>query len=98
MSLPGSAVGHGSVDVCNYTKLRPNLRLDSSGSAVQQAQCYLNNSMTDTNLAEDGDFGSQTDAAVRQFQQCAGIVVDGLIGSQTWSFLVFWANSNTSVC
>ncbi|MER6746723.1 peptidoglycan-binding domain-containing protein [Streptomyces sp. PDY-4] len=30
-----------------------------------------------------------TQSATRDFQRCAGIVVDGRIGAQTWSFLSF---------
>lgn len=97
-SLPGTLVAHGSVDVCDYTIKRPTLRTGSSGSAVQQAQCYLNNAMTGDDLDEDGDFGPVTHSATKRFQRCAGITVDGTVGAQTWSFLVFWANSSDSVC
>ncbi|MFJ2008099.1 peptidoglycan-binding domain-containing protein [Streptomyces chartreusis] len=82
----------GPVDECNYTDSRPNLRLGSSGPAVQQAQCYLNQA-TDAALDEDGDFGRATESATEDFQRCAAIVIDGRIGAQTWSFLSFWANA-----
>ena len=40
-------------------------------------------------LAEiDGDFGSATTAAVRQFQSLHALVVDGVAGEKTWSRLV----------
>ena len=35
----------------------------------------------------DGDFGSLTDAAVRDAQSAAGITVDGIVGPQTWPVL-----------
>jgi hypothetical protein len=35
----------------------------------------------------DGDFGPQTDAAVRSFQKGAGIKVDGIAGPDTWGKL-----------
>lgn len=89
---------HGSQDVCNFTKQRPTLKIGSSGRAVQQAQCYLNHAMTGANLDVDGDFGAVTKSATQRFQRCAGIVVDGVVGAQTWSFLVFWANSTDTVC
>lgn len=81
----------GPTDVCDHTDKRPDLRVGSDGRAVRQAQCYLNEAI-DADLAEDGDYGPETRNAVRAFQQCAEIVVDGFIGAQTWSFLSFWAN------
>jgi peptidoglycan hydrolase-like protein with peptidoglycan-binding domain len=39
-------------------------------------------------LAEDGDFGPATAAAVKAVQQLAGIAQDGIVGPQTWSVLV----------
>ncbi|MER5471824.1 peptidoglycan-binding domain-containing protein [Streptomyces sp. NPDC002685] len=89
---PTNLVAQGPDDICNYTKNRPTLHQGSSGRAVQQAQCYLNQAI-DAGLDEDGDFGRLTKSATEDFQQCADIVVDGLIGAQTWSFLSFWANS-----
>ncbi|GAA3572369.1 hypothetical protein GCM10022295_62620 [Streptomyces osmaniensis] len=84
--------------VCNHTKSRPSVKRGSSGVAVKQAQCYLNNSMTGKDLVQDGVFGPVTDAATRRFQGCADITVDGIIGAQTWSHLTFWANSSDFVC
>ena len=36
----------------------------------------------------DGDFGSATDSAVRQYQQKNGLVVDGIVGAKTWAKLL----------
>ncbi|MGQ4385966.1 peptidoglycan-binding domain-containing protein [Streptomyces sp. SAS_270] len=85
-------VTQGPYDICDYTKSRPILHGGSSGRAVQQAQCYLNQAIG-AGLDEDGDFGRLTKSATEDFQQCAGIVDDGIIGAQTWSFLSFWANA-----
>ncbi|MET7682330.1 peptidoglycan-binding domain-containing protein [Streptomyces sp. NPDC005423] len=82
----------GPDDICNYTKSRPTLQQGSSGRAVQQEQCYLNQAIG-AGLDEDGVFGQRTRSATKEFQQCSRIVVDGLVGAQTWSFLSFWANS-----
>lgn len=35
----------------------------------------------------DGEFGPKTLAAVKAFQQAKGLVVDGLVGKQTWTAL-----------
>ncbi|MFF8937433.1 peptidoglycan-binding protein [Streptomyces paradoxus] len=92
LNRPTALVAQGPDDVCDFTDSRPSLRLGSFGAAVQQAQCYLNQAIG-AGLDEDGDFGRVTQSATRAFQQCAGIVVDGRIGAQTWSFLSFWANA-----
>jgi peptidoglycan hydrolase-like protein with peptidoglycan-binding domain len=40
------------------------------------------------NLAVDGIFGPDTNAAVRAFQQQKGLAVDGIVGPNTWSALI----------
>lgn len=40
------------------------------------------------NAGADGDFGSATDASVRQFQQDNALAVDGIVGAKTWSKLI----------
>ncbi len=92
LNSPTKLVTQGPDDVCNYTDSRPSLLLGSSGAAVQQAQCYLNQAIG-SGLDEDGDFGRLTQSATMDFQRCAHIIVDGRIGAQTWSFLSFWANA-----
>ncbi len=39
----------------------------------------------------DGDFGPQTEAAVRAYQQEKNLAVDGIVGPQTWQALVVTA-------
>jgi peptidoglycan hydrolase-like protein with peptidoglycan-binding domain len=39
----------------------------------------------------DGDFGPQTDAAVRAYQNEKKLAVDGIVGEQTWQALVVTA-------
>ena len=36
----------------------------------------------------DGEFGSQTEKAVRDFQRAKGLKVDGIVGPQTWPVLL----------
>ena len=40
------------------------------------------------NVAVDGIFGPQTEAAVRAFQGSRGLAVDGIVGPHTWSALI----------
>jgi peptidoglycan hydrolase-like protein with peptidoglycan-binding domain len=57
------------------------LREGSTGQAVVQLQTLLNDH--GFHLATDGVFGPATLQAVIQFQQSAGITVDGIVGTQT---------------
>ena len=81
---------------CHYVSdtTRPTLRRGSSGNAVKQVQCLINQySIYPILLAEDGSFGPRTEAAVIFNQQCAqanglpGTKVDGIVGPQTWNIL-----------
>ena len=39
-------------------------------------------------LTLDGDFGANTQYAVRQFQKRYGLTVDGVVGEKTWRKLL----------
>ena len=41
-----------------------------------------------SSLGVDGIFGPQTDDRVRKFQQSNQLVVDGIVGTKTWSKLI----------
>ncbi len=79
-------------NVCNFTSATPILNPGSSGAAVKQLQCYLNDSLDDDHLTVDGSFGSLTEAAVLEFQGCDGLAVDGSVGPRTWPELKRVAN------
>lgn len=57
-----------------------------SGAAVTTIQTQLN-SMGLGPLDVDGQFGALTSEAVKQFQNANGLVVDGLVGVETWPLL-----------
>src|SRR3954453_17871892 len=56
------------------------LRAGSTGPDVVRVQTALGQT-------PDGLFGSRTDAAVRVFQSRNGLLVDGIVGPQTWRVL-----------
>lgn len=61
-----------------------NLSKGSSGTAVSQLQTALQTLGYDIGPSGvDGIFGSDTDAAVRAFQQQNGLAVDGIVGVET---------------
>jgi peptidoglycan hydrolase-like protein with peptidoglycan-binding domain len=64
----------------------PLLRRSDRAHPVQTLQ-YLLREHGQT-ISVDGIFGAQTDAAVRAFQQHKGLVVDGLVGPQTWTAVI----------
>lgn len=65
----------------------PLLRQGSIGDEAKYLQ-YLLNYLYGIKLKVDGIFGVKTEAAVKQFQQDYGLVVDGIVGVQTWTRLV----------
>lgn len=68
---------------CFYT-----VRRSCKGGAVRRLQTWLADLGFGAGLlATDGDFGSQTEAAARAFQQAQGLVADGVVGRRTWQAL-----------
>ena len=72
---------------------RPTLRRGASGRHVEVLQYYLcRNNNTILGLSPefiDGDFGPLTESRVIEFQTDHSLVVDGIVGSQTWGALAF---------
>jgi peptidoglycan hydrolase-like protein with peptidoglycan-binding domain len=60
--------------------LRPMLMRDSVGPAVERVQTLLG-------IPVDGEYGPDTEAAVRAFQTTRGLEVDGIVGPETWAAL-----------
>ncbi len=75
--------------------LLPILRRGSTGAAVRSAQLLLihrgypcGGPIRNGREEPDGDFGLLTEAAIRSFQQRAGLTPDGELGSETWPRLL----------
>lgn len=77
----------GIVGPSTWGALWVTVRKDATNErAVQAAQTLLN--WHGQNVVVDGDFGDQTDSAVRAFQRSRGLTADGIIGNRTWTALV----------
>lgn len=67
---------------------RPTLRKGSTGTYVTLAQKLLiERGYSCGSAGADGKFGSDTQYAVKKFQQANGLQVDGVIGPKTWAAL-----------
>ncbi|HCF29483.1 MAG TPA: hypothetical protein DEV81_20285 [Cyanobacteria bacterium UBA11049] len=65
--------------------LRRNDRQATADDMVKVLQQLLNKS--NFRLTVDGFFGAKTEAAVKQYQGKNGLLVDGIVGPQTWNSL-----------
>ncbi|SEF07395.1 GH25 family lysozyme [Streptomyces sp. Ag109_O5-10] len=83
-----------AVAVCGHTGEQPTLRQGSTGDPTVEAQCELDLATKPsryTPIAADGSFGPATETRVKEFQACAGLSADGVLGPQTWAALNTWA-------
>ena len=65
---------------------QPTIRLGASGDVVRRLQRALRRT-PNLGLPIDGVFGAELQTAVRDFQEGAGLAVDGIIGPLTWNAL-----------
>ncbi|GGA32778.1 peptidoglycan-binding protein [Okeania sp. KiyG1] len=66
--------------------LPPTIARGSSGDDVKRLQMTLNE--MGYSLVGDGIFGSNTEAAVKEFQKNSSLEVDGIVGPLTWYALM----------
>ena len=67
---------------------KPTLRKGDKGQYVTLAQTELiNKGYSCGSYGADGDFGSATETAVKNFQRDHSLTVDGVIGQKTWAAL-----------
>lgn len=81
---PAAAQGNPVAPTEAGTSPHPVLRVRSTGAAVEELQQKLQGAGADPALEVDGVFGAATHKAVRTFQASHGLVVDGVVGRQTW--------------
>ncbi|MFF4798211.1 protein kinase [Streptomyces sp. NPDC001351] len=73
---------------CTYYSGTEQTQLGDRGQRVVQVQCMLTKrGYSVGGSGVDGDFGKDTDAAVRSFQTARGLEVDGQVGPNTWAAL-----------
>lgn len=64
----------------------PEVKLGDSGDAVKQAQRGLRRT-PNTSLVVDGQFGTLTETATKEFQQSVGLQPTGVVNEATWNLL-----------
>ncbi len=72
--------------MASTTNTHPTLKEGSRGDDVIYLQRLLNKKGRAT-IAVDGYFGPETKKMVEIYQTQHGLVVDGIVGPQTWSSL-----------
>ena len=66
-----------------------SLKKGSKGGAVKAMQILLaGNDCKCGSYGADGDFGSDTDSALRKYQKKKNLQVDGICGPATWAALL----------
>ena len=65
---------------------QPTISPGSTGEVVRRLQRALRRT-PDLGLTVNGIFDSPTETAVKQFQESAGLVPDGIVGPLTWNAL-----------
>jgi len=65
---------------------QPTIGPGATGEVVRRLERALRRT-PDVAIAVDGLFSSQVETAVKEFQQGAGLVVDGIVGPLTWNAL-----------
>jgi peptidoglycan hydrolase-like protein with peptidoglycan-binding domain len=80
----GCKLGFIPLDMSNPGQ--PTISPGATGDVVRRLQRALRRT-PDLGLTVNGTFDSETESAVKEFQQGAGLVVDGIVGPLTWNAL-----------
>lgn len=89
LKIPGTTTNTEateSVSVATCTATLPLLKKGDVGLSVRSLQTLLK--FHGLSLDVDGDFGSDTEKKVKEFQTAAKITVDGEVGAETWAELI----------
>ena len=78
----------GVVGAQTWPQLIIQVQQGSNGDAVRAVQSQMHSRGGGAAIVIDGVFGSLTHDAVRAFQALLGLSVDGIVGPQTWNYLV----------
>lgn len=79
----------GIVGPQTWPQLIIQVQQGSNGNAVSAVQSQIHSRGDGANqVAVDGIFGPDTNAAVQAFQTLLGLPADGIVGQQTWNYLV----------
>jgi peptidoglycan hydrolase-like protein with peptidoglycan-binding domain len=79
----------GIVGPQTWPQLIIQVQQGSTGDAVRAVQSQIRSRGDGANqVTIDGVFGSVTNDAVRAFQTLLGLPADGIVGPQTWNYLV----------
>jgi Putative peptidoglycan binding domain len=78
----------GIVGPQTWPQLIIQVQQGSDGDAVRAVQSQIHSRGAGAGLAIDGIFGPATNDAVQAFQRLLGLPVDGIVGEQTWNYLI----------
>lgn len=76
------------------TNKSQTVRYGSSGDSVKELQKLLN--QNGFKLDVDGQFGVNTQLAVKRYQKQNGLTEDGIVGNKTWGALTGGSSGNTN--
>lgn len=74
------------INIDEADQSEPVLKMGSTGLPVRRAQKRISLVGYDVG-GVDGRYGAATKGAVKKLQQQRGLVVDGVVGPQTWSII-----------